>query len=304
MTNKDIIVVTSPTQLVCAIEWKNKNPNSIIVVRHTAKKSINQIKNLQKLFNTQVISTKGFNNIQNLTALMTISLLLLKNSGKLVIGDYHYSRFNQLLCKLFNSKEKFLIDDGFATITFQEKIASAKKNINLFSFFNFKKRKYKNQIILKNKMSILKRGRKINNSKAIFIGTDEESKDWVGGPEEYLNHIKHVAALPYIKKLYYVPKTHGHAFSAEMHSQIEQIKNVEILNCDYPIEVQLSLNKNYFEYGFSHMSTALFSLAELDYIRTPVFITSKKIRNHAFIKYVHSSAKKYLFDVKFEQASD
>ena len=304
MTNRDIIVVSSPAQLVCAIEWKKKNPNSTIVVRHTAKKSIFQIENLQKLFKTEVISIKGFNNFQNFIALVSISLLLLKHSGRLVIGEFDYSRFNKLLCKLFRNKEKFLIDDGFATITFQEKIASAEKNINLFSFFNFKEKKYENQIILKNKMSILKRGSKENNNHAIFIGTDEESKGWIGGPKTYLDHVKQVATLPYIKKLYYVPKTHGHAFSSELHSQIQQIQNVEILNCDYPVEVHLSQNGDYFEYGFSHMSTALFSLKELNYIGVPVFITSDRIRNHAFINYVHSSAKKYLHNVKFEQASD
>ena len=47
-----------------------------------------------------------------------------------------------------------------------------------------------------------------------------------------------------------------------------------------------------------------FSLKELNYIGVPVFITSERIRNHAFINYVHSSAKKYLHNVKFEQASD
>ena len=297
----DVIIVSSPLQLLCAIEWKTKHNNAIIFVRHTSRKSTEQINKIKNFYEIETFESGGHNPAQNFLSFLKISFSLIVNSGKLMIGEYHLSRFNQLLCFIFGFKEKYLIDDGFATITFFEKIASKRININLFTIFNFKNKKYDSQKIIKNKMSILERKKQKKTNDAIFIGTDELSKEWVGGPKKYFEHVKKIAELDHINDLYYVPKTHGHAFSSIQHSDLKSIPNLKFLKCDYPIEMHLSINKIRFKYAYSHMSTAIYSLSILGLIDEAYFLTSEDIAKHELVNYVHSSSKKYIENINFHK---
>ena len=84
------------------------------------------------------------------------------------------------------------------------------------------------QTIIKNNLNILNKHKDPVIFDALFIGTDEVSKEWLGGKKS-TSTIKEIIDKFKLSKLYYVPKIHGHAFKADDLEEINQIEEIEIL---------------------------------------------------------------------------
>lgn len=299
--NRDVLLVSSPLQVLCAIEWKKNNSNSTLIIRHTSKDSEKIIYGLLEKYEEVAIHLKPFSNKihKNLVTFSFVCFYILLSKGKLLLGDFQFSKFNQCISYVFKFKNQFLMDDGYATISFQKKLASKHSHLNLFTIFDLENMLLRRQTIIKNNLNILNKCKDPVIFDALFIGTDEVSKEWLGGKKEYINHIKEIIDKFKLSKLYYVPKIHGHAFKADDLEEINQIEEIEILETSGLIETYLDQENIFFNKAFSHLSTALFSLKTLEFIDKPFFITSKIIKKNKIIAEVHQSAIELIKDIEF-----
>lgn len=149
-----IVLLSSPFQLICFLEFKNYDSNNqinykktFIFISNSYNQEVKKILNINKNFNknkNQILNINFF--LPKLTVLIFLSIrsFFLKQIKNLIVANYQ----NPFFSKFFDKANKvFILDDGFNIFDNNNKTFLKKKKFHIFSILDSK-------IILKNKKII------------------------------------------------------------------------------------------------------------------------------------------------------
>lgn len=295
---KNIFLVSSPLQLLCAIEAVyhfRLSDNHLIIVNRGTNENYSQLKAVYQLFNEvfdDIIALEGedrtltgwikkFNHIDS----------VFKNTklNNAFIGDYH-DGLSRHVVNSFKLNDVLLLDDGWATLLIDKKlnnnikltsyrdvikyIASnfkysygVKKNIKYFTFFDEKilpNSFHHNFENLTKKIEL-----KYLDSTLYFLGSPVV-EDGVFAKQRYIDIVKKYLKRSDEKNIYYLP--HRREKKEKIELLIED-SETELLKTDIPIELYLLKNNIEPSKIASLYSTALYTLSKIlkrstiDYIK-------------------------------------
>lgn len=299
-------LVNTPLQLICFNEWCicNKVKGGTALIRLTSIRSKLVIKEFVNSFPISC-EVKYFNCyskglglnyfLRTLIYLFLTIFMIVTSRNKIIIGEFQTSRVNMLLVKFFGTDKFILVDDGFATTSYQT--SSNYPVIDLFTFYDYLKAK-KGQSIEINTFNFLKSIGK--NKKFIsdaFIGTDMHTIKIMGGIDNYLSHIKYAYECSK-ENLYYFPKKHGHDF-ANLNSIIkDNFPNIKIIDDLLPIELYLLLEGICIGTTYSHISSAIVTLDYLSLCKNFKVIVNNKLSQEPSSLFILNQMKQNLKNVQ------
>jgi len=274
MAGKNLYLIETPFQLLNAIEAMYAFPasNNDLYIRYSdSGKNDSQLKDLlEKIklpanltINSFFINAERWNLKDALK--MTFYFLKFKREAKhyknIFIGNYD-SRFIKLVIP-FNSKI-ILIDDGLKTISTQNNFTS-NNYFDWFTIFDLQpiatQKIFKNE--LKNLTSLIKQ-QKAKQTTVLFIGSKLSEEKIIS--EDYNLEIVSQIAKEYAKtQIKYVAHR---AESKEKLAKIQKIKNLEVVQLAYPIELLPIYGDFEPSLIISFYSTALITLSKIYKVET------------------------------------
>ena len=297
-------LINTPLQLICFNEWcsHNKIKDGTAIIRLTSLRSRLVIKELIgflpmkckiKYFNCYSNGLSYF--LTNFIYVISVIFRIIISRKKVIIGEYQTSKVNMLLVWIFNPNRFILVDDGFATTSYQ-----ASNNypvIDLFTYYDYLKAK-KGQSIEINTFNFLKSiGKNKNFISDAFIGTDMHTINIMGGIDNYLSHIKY-AYESSKEHLYYFPKKHGHDF-ADLNSIIkDNFPNIKIIDDLLPIELYLLSKGICIGTTYSHISSALTTLDYLSLCKNFKVIINNKLSQEPSSLFILNQIKQNLKNIQ------
>ena len=302
----NIGLINTPLQLICFNEWciHKKIEDGTAFIRVTSPRSKLVIK---EFINSFPISceVKYFNScskglglnyfLKTVIYLFLTIFRIITSSNKIILGEFQTSRLNMLLVRLFGADKFILVDDGFATTSYQ-----ASDNypiIDLFTFYDYLKAK-KGQSIEINTFNFLKNIRKDKEFISdAFIGTDMHTINLMGGVDKYMSHIRY-AYESSEKSLYYFPKKHGHDFADLNSIIIDNFPSINIIDDLLPIELYLISRGLSIETSYSHISSALTTLDYLSLCKNFKVIINNKLTEEPSSDFILSQIKQNLNNIE------
>ena len=302
-------LVNTPLQLICFNEWccDNKIKDGIALIRLTSFRSKLVIEELiaSLQINCEIkyfhCYSRGLNYfLRTIYFFVSAIIGIVASRQKVIIGEYQTSRLNMLIVRLFSPKRFILVDDGFATTSYQA--ADDYPVINLFTFFNYLKPK-KEQSIQINSFKHLDSIRKDKKPISFaFIGTDILTINWMGGIDKYFSHLQH-AYRESNENLYYFPKKHGHDFSDLNETIKENFPKINIIENLLPIEVYLISRGLYIETLYSHISSAIATMHYLSLCKNFNVIVNDKLHQNPNSLFILNQIEHNLKHINFIHVS-
>jgi len=273
---KSLFFIESPLQLLNAYEAKNYfniQKYDFYIRLSNEETNDSQILNLiliLKIEHVKIIKinalNKGFKDYIKLIFFKFFFKFFKKKVDKIFIGNYH-SGFLSLILKSFSRDKIILLDDGSKSINIQSDFTD-KKNYNLFTMYDLKK--FKNQIIYQNEYVTLQSRLKnlvFNQNQVLFLGL-KISEINIVTEEYYLQQIKAIVKY-YNKEIVYV----AHRGELEIKlNKIRRIKNLKVIQLDYPIEFFGLYNNIIPAVVSSFYSTALLTMKNIYNIEADSFM--------------------------------
>jgi len=326
----NIFIISSPLQLVNAIEAKNffQLNNSILVIIYSSNKLSNtQIDNILEKWNVwdKIIKFKRYSVGLNFPIhLIKIKKLLRQKYNYTFIGDYSPA-IPRIFAQNVISNNNFLIDDGVATINIVKDYISngIYKNyvyskltdpirilltkllllktkfstpLHLFSCFNVPP--HKNQLLVKNEYHFLKT---ILNSSN--IKTDDENVYFLGAKyveQKIMNVNTYIDKLLKVKEFYKDKNFIYVAHRGEKDGKLTFLKNnynINYVRFNNIVEIEFILKNVYPMHIGGFASSALMSIKSI-YKKTS--ITSFKIPDNLILKQTYRNDFKNIYQNFFE----
>ena len=273
---KSLLFIESPIQLINAYEAINKYSikKYKIIVRFSKviqnDEQIQYVIDKLKIQNIKYI-TIGINNrnIKDYLQLFYYKYLykVPQDIDKIFIGNYD-SGFLNLIIKKVTKDKIVLLDDGAKTIDIQAKFTDL-NNYNLFTMYDFKA--YKNQEIIKNDFINLQTNLqqlKINQEQILFLGL-KLSEIGIVTQEYYVELINKIALFYQGKQIIYI--SHRGETKTKL-DKLKNIKNLEVIQLDYPVELYGLYNEEIPYKVSSFYSTALLTMKNIYGIEAESFM--------------------------------
>jgi len=273
---KSLLFIESPLQLLNAYEAVKKYSiieYEIIVRLSKVVQNDEQIKYVIDKLNIQnikyiTIGIKNRNFLDYLQLFYYKYIYKVSNDiDKIFIGNYD-SGFLNLIMKKTEKEKIILLDDGAKTIDIQKKFTDI-KNYNLFTMYDFQA--YKNQEIVKNDFTRLQTNLqqlKINQEQILFLGL-KLSEIGIVTQEYYIEQIIRIASFYKDKKLVYI--SHRGETKIKL-NKLKTIKNLEIIQLNYPVELYGLYNDDIPYKVASFYSTALLTMKNIYNLKVESFM--------------------------------
>lgn len=266
---KDLYIVETPLQLLCAFEAIQRNSlgNYVLILRYSGVgHNDEQMYNIALLLKLDfVILNIRLGNVVRDTFKQSFKIIhLLSSSYKnIYIGSY-FSRWQMSFYRGVRCNNTYLLDDGMATFLAQKKMAKSKRVYDLFTYLEVDA--IKSQKIHKHNFVNLRKRYQLGEptGQNIFVGQILVEMEFLT-LKQYKNLVSEVAKS--CDELIYIP--HRSVTKSTL-DEITTIKNVSILKPDSCIEVFLLENNIYPQRVYSSISSALVTLSE-------IFVLSKVI---------------------------
>lgn len=298
---KNIFVVESPFQLLCAyeaIEYFKTNDNILIIryasntVNNTQLKKIIDSSLFSKIYELDIVS---ISNVLYYSPLL-LKILYLKKNNNIFLGDYR-GKLMHIIYRLVSRKKIVILDDGLYTLDLYEKMKNNKvQKINLFTIFDLKPLSDKHNIY-KNKFTKFK-----NNITTINI--NKENIFFLGAGTVEAGYIQEELYVEYIKKIkkYYEAQNLNFIYIPHRRENLIKFNKINMLNIkrfEYPSEIQFMFDKITPYRIASFYSTTLITLK---YLYDVVYVDSFPYRYDDLLETVRESyrssetlLKKYKF---------
>ncbi|WP_434049427.1 hypothetical protein [Marinobacter salarius] len=257
---RNLYVVESPLQLLCAFEKSFFQENVTFVVRMNGNPANdNQILKVAKTLEIDVIKKVLRPSKIKLDSLKNIIFIiyLLVKFDTYYLGSYH-SKLLAFLRRFINAKNIVLLDDGVATLLAQKEMESHKRPYNIFTFFDLKplpfqkieKHSFQNLVKIFNIENKSKNGTYFIGQKVVEVG--------ILSLDLYISIVGRAAKMAGADNLIYIP----HRGESEVViSRLKSIKGLEVRFIESPIELYFISEKNPPVAIYSIISTALNTLS-------------------------------------------
>jgi hypothetical protein len=257
---RNLYIVESPLQLLCAFEKSFSQSNVTFVIRMNGNSNNdNQILEVAGVLKINYIKKVlrpnriKFDLIKNIM----FFIRLLYSFDTYYLGSYH-SKLLAFIRIFINDRKVVILDDGVATLLAQEEMKERNKSYNIFTFFELSPLPRQNveQHSFGNLVQCFNIDYK-NNKGSYFIG-QKVVESGIITTEYYISIIAYAAQLAGSKKLIYIPhRGEGESVIAS----IKSIEGVEVRYLNKPVELYFLHEEIPPEVVYSIISTALNTLS-------------------------------------------
>lgn len=304
MAGKNLYLIETPFQLLNAIEAIYAFPtehNDLYIRYSDSGKNDSQLKDLLKKIDLpkNVSVNSFFVNAEKRTPVDALKMafyylklkLEVKHYENVFIGNYD-SRFIKLVVPF--SRKIIILDDGLKTISTQNNF-TPNNYFDWFTIFDLKpittQKIYRNK--LKNLQSLIKQ-QKPKRKSVLFIGS-KLSEEKIISEDYNLEIVSKIAKEYGDTPIKYVSHR---AESKEKLARIEKIKNLEVVQLDYPLELLPIYGDFEPSLIISFFSTALITLSKIYKVKTIGYkfdYSSSKHKNNIQRSYEYCSQ---FFEIK------
>lgn len=258
---KDIYIVETPLQLICAYEIINKSKKEYILLLRCSGVGRNDAQmefgaKLLRLKYRKIFIRPNSVYIDTIKELINFSDIIFSRFDRIYIGSY-FSRFIMSIAKVIRSNKRFLLDDGVATLLAQKKMAEKGVVYDLATFFNIKLLPGQNKIT--HSFEKIRDNFNLDHTaKSIFIGQILVERNFLT-LDEYVALVEN-AKSRVSGDFIYIPHR---AESKKTTAEISKIKGINVEYSETCIELHLLTKGIYPENIFSSVSSAIFSLSAI-----------------------------------------
>lgn len=281
--SKDLVLVETPFQLLCAYEYVRKNSVNYALYIRTSGVGINDQQMVAMVRELGLVVSKELrvrpgNKIDVLSALLIFLLSGFRFYDKVIVGSF-FSGFQKLISGLVQKKEIVLLDDGVATLLADKIIADQGVSCSAFSIFELNKKNYVNFELNRFELISNDYSCELNDDYcSFFIGqklVDIGAMDMAA----YIRVLEFAVRESSGSVMHYIPHR---AESRECLESVSKIAGVHMLKSDVAIEYFMLRNKWYPDKIYSVNSTALFTLASIFPKASTVAICSNAMNSEMF----------------------
>lgn len=261
---KVLAIIESPFQLMCVYNFiKSKGCEYEIWARFSSSQNNKQIVNVASYLGLGHIRYFSYSKRTPLRMLNSFMRLVLKAKQKkydaVIVGDY-LSGFLSKLTGFINKEKVLLVDDGVATFKIQRLFADQnKKHVNsLATYTIFEIDPLPNQKVYKHNLSSLSELKNIEKltAKTIYVGAKLVDLGLMKF-DDYVDTLKTCRKSDDDELLYIAHRGETEVF----HEQLRrELKNINIVVPDLPIELWLIKNNILPEKMYSFCSTAVYTI--------------------------------------------
>lgn len=266
-SEKNIFVISTPFQLISTLEAiynLNLKGYKIYVLYDYSKVNKLQLKKTVDILNIDNIEyffdsngNKYFYAYEKIR--LIIKLLLQRNKINLIFLGNYTARLYRIIIKFFNHDQIYLLDDGVATLSIQNKFCQ-NDFYNLYTMFDLPV--YQGQEIVTHNFQGLKSffsQKNVEKTDAVLVLGGKLSEVNIISSEYYTEILRKIKIKFSDKIIYYIPHR-GEDY--EKLSYIESNLGFIIKKIDYPVEL-IFLDGTLPTIIISFFSTALISLSEI-----------------------------------------
>jgi len=307
-TSENILFVESPIQLVNAFEaksfFKMNSYTYYIRLSGVENNDIQLIKLIKilNLSNVKLIYLNAYNKkiIDYLKLFYYKYFYRLSSNKRVFIGNYD-SGFFTLVLKKLKKEQVVLLDDGAKTIDTYSKFKN-NFHYDLFTIYDLEalsnQKIYKNKYVqLEKKLSKLSK----NKNEILFLGS-KLSEIEIISENYYLEIMKKIAYYYKNNKVIYI------AHREESQSKLDKItliKNISVVQLDYPIELYGIYSNNIPYKVSSFYSTAIYTIKNIYNIEAESFIFDySKSEYKKSIDNVYEYYRKYIKIIDIDAYKD
>jgi len=297
-SRKDTLLVASPFQLLCAMEWSRvENPDSIIFLRQVNNEDPKLLDEIIKNFG-QGLDIRKIASHNLPTFFLSLGYLVYmaaRRRGHFLVGDIFSSRFIQKLYPFLLFNRKYLMDDGVGTLAYQNEIDQCPYKFHLYTIFDqLASKAQPNQEIKINELTLIQAGEQAQQIDHAFAGTSISGVEIIGA-EVYFEDVCRLAKS--VGKLAYFPHRN---FNKQMMDRLRDVPEIELQEVSMPMELHLAMNHLKIKRFYTHFSSASFTLKKIQLIEQVVFLVNQNLWDNLEVRNIYQSAEE-MFAVEYWQ---
>lgn len=281
---RNLYIVESPLQLLCAYEKIVSQKNVTIVARMNGnQRNDSQLLEVAKALDLNVIKKilRPHYIRRDIIKNFLFIMKLLTRYDNYYFGSYH-SKLLVFVRKFLSAEKIVMLDDGVATLLAQKDMAKKGKAYNVFTFFDLtplplqkvEKHSFQNVVQFLGVAERQKFGHYFIGQKVVEVG--------IISSDLYASIVERASLMTEGNKLIYIPHR---GESEEILRRLSFIKNLEIRVIDVPIELYFISKESPPMKVYSIMSTALNTLSLLSR-RTEFFALVPKSLSKAKVPHI------------------
>jgi len=284
MTNKVLVLVETPFQLLCAYEYlRNSSADFSLYIRKSGVGSNDQqmsamVKDLG-LQVTKELLVRPDKRIDYIRAVLSFLLSNFHCYDKVVLGSF-FSGFQRLLSSIVLKEEIVLLDDGVATLLADKIISERGGKYSVFSIFDLNKDNYISCELNRFDSIAGEYDCEKNEEYAVFFIGQKLVDIGAMDITAYVQTLEFVVKESLGSIVHYIPHR---AEGSEWLEVIKNIKGLRLLHADVAVEYFMLRNKWCPQKIYSVNSTALFTLASLFPDARAVAIIPSTLKTQMFV---------------------